>query len=370
MFRPSNDSALSVEQIRGLDDVFFASNPLGYFQARIESLLASADGTAATYESGVGSEYSKVLGRAPGDFPLVGEQDRTLQVAMDAMSLRQHVAEAVVRLWAAVLEVRGHEPGTVSMWATLSDGKTRMIDVLKRIGSYGEIGDEAAGLLLPPQVLEPLRGGDETASRAAGVLSEWLVHAERVLTRDDIHLSAAHNKVKHGLAVRVRGDVLMSFVRASNMPKPLGDTIPLGAVNDSTPILNKPVVEYLARPPKTTTGAPQGLEITTLVLDTPSLLAEATMLATVHAAAFHLAATRYLDATGADITIAPYPTLPLGPTPDELLGRRITGMRSPVTRSANPDEPERSHGLGFEDGTFVGLHIDFDGQRRVRIAQD
>jgi hypothetical protein len=370
MFRPSNDSTLNVEQVRGLDDVFFASNPLGYFQARVESLLAFADGAVAAYESGAGKEYARALRRAPGDFQVVGEQDRTLQVAIDAMSLRQHVAEAVVRLWAALLEVRGHEPGTVSMWATLTDGKTGIVEVLKQIGSYGEIGDEAAGLLLPAQVVELLRAGDKTAARAAVVLFGWLERAEYVLTRNDIHLSAAHNKVKHGLAVRVRGDVLMSFVRATDMPELVDDTIPLSAVNDSIPIMNKPVVEYLARPPKTSKGAPQGLEVTTLVLDTPTLLAEATMLATVHAAAFHLAATRYVDATGADITIAPYPALPLRPSPEELLGRRVTGMRSPVTRSANPDEPERELGLGFEDGTFIGLQVDFDQHRKVRIVQD
>lgn len=366
MFPPPTGPEPSADQVRELDDAFFSSDPFGYFRARIESLIAYSDGASPRLDEGLGAEYVRRLRRNPAQVPPASDDARQLQVAIDSLSLRQHVAEALVRLWAAVLEVRLTEPGAVSVWATLTDGKTNLKEVLQQIGATEGSGDPDVQLfLLLPAQLAGQFDTDPHIQRAAGVLGRWLEHAERLLLRDDIHLAAANNKVKHGLAVRARNDLRVEFLTADAVPAE-GDSIPLSAFTSSVTLFGKPLVEYLARPPRDANGR-QGLELTLLRLDAGTLLAEATMLATVHAAVFHVAATRYAPTVEG---IAPYPVLPLGPMPDELLGKAVTGMRSPVTTRPGDGLVERHTGVGFNDGTFVGLSVDHDGRRTMTVTDD
>jgi hypothetical protein len=352
-----------------LDDAFFSSDPFGYFRARIESLIAYTGGATPDYGNGLGAEYARRLRRNPAQIPLASDDARQLQVAIDSLSLRQHVAEALVRLWAAVLEVRSTEPGMVSVWATLTDGKIKLKDVLQQIGlAEGSSDPDVQISLLLPGPLVGQFDTDPRVRRAAGVLGKWLEHAESLLVRDDIHLAAANNKVKHGLAVRARNDVRIEFLPADVVPVE-GDSMPLSALASSFTLFDKPLVEYLARPPGGANGK-QGLELTMLRLDAGTLLAEAMMLSTVHAAVFHVAAARYAATSPTIEEIAPYPVLPLAPMPEELLGKAVTGMRSPVTLRPGGGPTERRTGIGFNDGTFVGLSVNHDGRRTMTVADD
>ena len=369
VFPPPTGQEPNAAQVRVLDDAFFSSDPFGYFRARVESLIAYADGSSPNLHDGLGAEYARRLRRKPDQVPLASDDARELQVAIDALSLRQHVAEALVRLWSAVLDTRVKEPGSVSVWAMLTDGKNSLKDVLVQIGATEGSSDPDVQLsLLLTAPLAAQFATDPQVQRAARVLGRWLEHAERLLIRDDIHLAAANNKVKHGLAVRPRNDLRIEFLPGDAVPAE-GDSIPLSAFTSSTTLFDTPLVEYLARPPKDAQGR-HGLEQTILRLDASTLLVEATMLATVHAAVFHVAAARYAAMSPTIDKIAPYPVLPLGPMPDELLGKAVTGMRSPVTMRPGGGQPERQAGIGFSDGVFVDMSVDHDGHRTAIIADD
>lgn len=364
MFPPPTGSVPSAEQARELDDSFFSSDPLGYFHARIESLIAYAQGAVVDYETGLGGDYARRLGRGPNDMEAPSDSARELQVVVDALSLRQHAAESLIRFWLAVLQTRTTTPGTVSVWVTIADDRRSMIDVLREIAKTDGASDpEVVLTLLLPRGLEREFSTNVDLQRAVAVAEEWLVHAEKLLTRQDINASAAHNKAKHGLAIRARADLRLDLM--THLPPSVGGTLPVSAMRDSIPIFDRPVLEYLARPPaQGKTGA--GLELTQLRLDAATLLAETTMLATVHAAAFHVAAARHAE-WSPTVTISPYPTLPLGPSPTQLLGKAVTGLRFPVTDLPDGTPTTRRSGIGFNHGVFVPLDFDGDAHESVLL---
>lgn len=183
------------------------------------------------------------------------------------------------------------------------------------------------------------------------------------LVRHDINLNAAHNKVKHGLAVRSRGDLRMTF---TTQPPYADGTIPLSALTgpNALDVFDSVVLDYLSRPPKEQ-GRKQGLEVSTLRLNPATLLPETWMMAVTHAAMFHIAATRHVEDRG--ITIAPYPTLHLGPTPEQLLGNAVVGMRHPVTTPPDGGEPNRDAGIAFQQA-FVPLKMDFTAHRTSTVV--
>jgi hypothetical protein len=352
--------------VRELDDTFFASDPFGYFNARIESLIAHAQGAVVDYKTGLGDDYARHLRRRPHDLDAASANARQLQVAVDALSLRQHAAESLIRIWLAVLQTRAASSGTVSVWVTIADGKRSMIEVLKEIAKTDGANDPGVLLaLLLPRGLEQEFGTNARLQQAVHVAEEWLVHAETLLTRSGINASAAHNKAKHGLAVRARSDLRVDLVK--HLPPSHDGTLPVSAIHDSMPIFDRPVLEYLSRPPVKGKPGP-GLELTQLRLDAATLLAETTMLATVHAAVFHIAAARHAEWSPTAGTISPYPTLPLGPSPTQLLGKAVTGMRFPVTDLPDGTPTTRSSGIGFNHGAFVPLKFDDSAHGSVTLV--
>ena len=366
MFPPPTGSAPSVEQVRELDDSFFASDPVGYFHARIESLIAYAQGAVADYGTGLGDDYARHLGRQPHDMGAPSAGARELQVVVDALSLRHHAAESLIRLWLAVLQTRATAPGTVSVWVTMADGKRSMIEVLKEIAkTEGADDPEVVLALLLPRGLGGEFRTNARLHQAVSVAEEWLVHAETLLMRQDINASAAHNKAKHGLAIRARSDLRVDVVTG---PLPSHDgTLPVSAMQNTVPIFDRPVLEYVARPPSK--GKPgSGLELTQLRLDAATLLAETTMLATVHGAVFHVAAARHAEWSPTVGTISPFPTLPLGPSPTQLLGKAVTGMRYPITDLPDGTTTTRSPGIGFNHGVFLPLEFDDGAHDSVTLV--
>lgn len=364
MFPPPVGVEPSPDQVHELDDELFSSDPFGYFQARIESLVAYADGAVAHYGDGLGAEYRSRLRRDPAEMLRASEDARQLQVVIDAVSLRQHAAEALVRLWAAALETRHTAPGEVSVWAVLADGQTQTAKVLEQIRDADRAidPDVQLSLMLPGPLIARLEANLDL-QRAVGVLGEWLEHAGRLLVRKDIHLAAANNKVKHGLAVRPTNTLRVDILPAEAVPDP--ESIPASTLASAIPLFDRPVVEYLARPTRA-----EGLELTQLRLDAATLLTETTMLATVHAAVFHVAAARYAESSPTIESIVPYPTLPLGPTPSELLGKGVTGMRSPVTLPRGGGTLTRGPGIGLNDGSFRDLTVDYASHRCARLTRD
>jgi hypothetical protein len=132
----------------------------------------------------------------------------------------------------------------------------------------------------------------------------------------------AHNKIKHGLAVRARADLRVTFVtRALDED----GTFPVSAFTGegAIDIFDRPVLEFLAPGPKVA-GHPQGLEITQLRLDPAAIPADAFMIAMAmaHGALFHVAAKEHF-AQRADLRdgLGPpgYPGFPVGgPRPERI----------------------------------------------------
>jgi len=90
-------TTLTDEQAKILDDEFFLSNPLSHFSSRVSMLLETA---RSSYEASPENEpeFFKTLGLDSADSALKFDaQHRSVQVAIDALSLRHQAAEALTR---------------------------------------------------------------------------------------------------------------------------------------------------------------------------------------------------------------------------------------------------------------------------------
>ncbi|WP_284978682.1 hypothetical protein [Arthrobacter sp. fls2-241-R2A-200] len=359
MFTNPEGRNLTPAQAMDLDDNYFGSRPLGYFSSRIASLISSAGTLQADTTEGMGGQVAAALGLSgvPGIL-IFTESDRELQIATDSFAVRHHAAESLVRLYHALTVVAPKMGVERCVWAAIAEGPNRTTVLV----------DEAKAQLLSTTGLETfwktvLPNGAETASaeqmemmnKALGVMAAWLQHAMYLLVRDDIDINAAHNKVKHGLAVRSRDDNLLTF---TTDPPNSDGTFSLSALTgkNAVDIFSSPTLDYLARPKSK--GRKQGLEVTTLALAPSVLLAESWMMSVTYGAMFQVAASRHFQ--GRDVPFMAYPSLPLAPTPEQLLGESVVGMRHPVTSPPDGGALDRTAGIAFQS-TFMPLDIDFPG---------
>src|SRR5699024_8975150 len=189
-----------------------------------------------------------------------------------------------------------------------------------------------------------------------------------LLRGHQLDLGAAHNKVKHGFAVRARDDMRVTFSTAPPRPD---NTLPLSAVNgeDAFDIFDRPVLEVLAEPKAE--GHRQGLEVTQLRVDPPTVLAEAYMIAWTHAAIFHTAAVKHYEGRG-DLSehLPPFPGLPLrGPHPRHIGAKDVIGMRFSLTMPPGGGPRRRPTGIGFRD-YFQDLTFTGEPVRGVVLTED
>lgn len=339
-----------------LDDALFTSDPYSHFLAQIEAI--TADESSDPYSSSLAGELCKVLHRPAAQMPTASERARGLRRALDALTLRQNLAETVVRMWLATLEASAHPTGTASVWATLTDEPVQVADCLRQIAEHSGNQDPEMilQLLVPERLISEVQPGSAFAA-AVDTMCDWMRHAEALITRSDICLHAAYNKAKHGLAVRARDDVRLEFLAADAIPEGASGRVPLSAFESAIPVIDQPCILYLVRPPKGASGHKECLEMTCLRLDVATTLAECFMLATTHAAIFHSAASRYEAWRGVELGIAPYPRLSSGPTPQQLLGTAVTGLRAAITFRPDGSPSERTPGIGFSNGVFQPISV-------------
>lgn len=346
MFTQPVGPHLTPEQARELDDDLFSSRPLEYFSSRIASLLATV--SATDEDSALGRQFARLLGVThPGQVLAFTDTDRVLQVAADGYVLRHHVAESLVRLYHALGPPDGANKSSC-IWQRLADGPRSTVKLVDAARAHliGQDGHDA----FPSLVLPPGTTLDEDAVTALNVMQDWLLRAMSLLTRHDIDINAGHNKAKHGFAVRT-GLQQVVFTKTPLQP---GEPVPLDAIVglDAVDLINGASLDFLSKPAKAE-RVEHGWEVTTLRLVPPVLLAEAQLMAVTHAALFSLAAARHFDGRPDGQRASPsYPTIPLGPTPGQLLGKSLVGVRRPYTFPASATEvilrsPRRSRpGLG------------------------
>lgn len=356
----AENTNLSESHAKTLDDEFFLSHPAAYFASRISSILA-AERDATVPTSATEEGFFAALNLTASDRALHFEpEDRRLQVAVEALSLRHQAAEALMRFLYAITAAKPREGDTASTWLAVADSPVALVDVVKKTVEALNADEHVFIRTLFPAGTRV----DENVAGAAETAVAWMNHAIKLLTGDELSINAAHNNVKHGLAVSTRGDVRIELI--TTKPDDLGQ-IPLSAFGEgkSLPIFDRPMLTYLSRPhakPK------QGIEAVSLRVDVPIVLAEAWMIANVYAAIFHTAARKHF-ADELPASVAPYPTLVVGRLPENVIGGRPLGFRSPITLPPDGTTPPRPEGLFFH-GSFMPMQIDHDSKVNGIVVDD
>ena len=368
MFWKPEGEHLTREQARELDDQFLSSRPLDYFRARIAALLAP-DAAAVDLNSGVGAAFAEALNTPDvSSVVAVETRDRELQVAVDAFAVRHHAAESLVRLYHALAVARTTSNAPWCLWAAIVDGPTQVRDLVQAAREHldGQAGRTGFWqLVLPAEVPSAADEGQLTAlNRAVNVAAQWTHYAMDLLTRDDLNLNAAHNKVKHGLAVRAQNNELISFT--TREPAETG-RVRLSELTgeDVIPVIDTTSLAFLSRADRRRGG----LELATVPVQVGTVLASAWLIASVHGAMFHLATQQHFAGREGH-EMPPFPRLHRGPTPVELLGKDIVGLRSPVTMMKDGGDPRPAALAWFN--THQELRIDHDAAVRnaVIVAED
>ena len=293
----------TTEQILELDREYLEGDVTGYFSTRIDSLIAWHDSPGGVdFSAGLGKQVADLLGMQPDGLSGTTARERELQVAVDAFAVRQHVAETLIRFLEARLAIYDAEPGSKSLWFTIATGPTSTKVAGEAVKAGLTRSDRPTFMdLLLPAVLKTRAGVNVAAVRAAlGIANEWISHACVLLTRDDLDLTAGHNKSKHGMAIRSADDERVTIVTG---PVPDGGTVPLSVLNGSDgrafDVVDRPVLKVLtARPTPRGSTYKKGSEFVWILLDTPTLLTEATALNEVLRAAVHVAAAELKARTG------------------------------------------------------------------------
>lgn len=375
MYPPPAGPNLTEEQARELDDTFLSSDPFAYFSSRIASLLTwhesapSGDKSLPAPEAGsIRAEFNQYLQRPAVDGPFK-TIDVGAQVAADAFAVRHHAAEALLRLTLARLAPP--TSGSACLWAELAAGPTQITQVISQVEDIAkEPGwdDRVLSLLVAPGKVQAARSTPEILN-ACGVFTEWLGYAATLLEPGEIDLIAGHNKVKHGLAVRARSDMRVTFL--TTPPGPDG-SIPQSALTGPGvfDIFDQPVLELLTQGTRVD-GHRQGLELTQLRLKPSALLADAYMLAMAHGALFHVAAVEHFadrDDLGDHHTPPPLPGYPVGgPRPTHIDAGAPLGLRFPLTSPPGGGKVMREAGIGFRR-FFQFLNIDYANRSSGRVV--
>ena len=380
MYPPPTGTSLSAEQRGALDDTFLSSDPFGYFSARIHMLLEWADassthedeapttsGDRAAPTGAVLTRFSSLLGAPEGVTPRTSPRSVTTQVATDAYAVRHHAAESLVRLTAVLLA--RDESTESSVWEDLTMSPNRICDVIDQIRTHLRPDDPMplARLVLCASDIE--NGKGEILASAYNVFAHWLQFSIDLLTAHELRLDAAHNKVKHGLAVRARDDLA---VWLSATPPNADGTYPVSALSGpaAVTIFDCPVLDVLAKAPKVD-GNKQGLEVTQLRVDVPVVLAEAYMIAWTHGAMFHVAASTHFRGREDLPTNVHAPTHPsyrvFRQYPDDIAADAPVGMRFPLTTPPGGGPLKRPMGIGFSED-FIALGYPDQVRRNLRLT--
>lgn len=367
MLLPINaqDRELSQEDAKTLDDEFYRSDPNGYFRARIAALLNASHASADTPTPDTHPEFFAALTLDPAEGVLdFDEQARKAQTAVDALALRQHVAESLVRFLHALIAAEPELSDAPSMWMAVTNGPNQLQAVREQLETALDVGDVTL-----PHLMFPV-GTSRTPElfTAMQTASEWINHALHLLLDDELAVNVAHNKVKHGLAISARSNMRVELIARADIDEINGEaTVPLSAFGPgrSIPLFDRPFLTYLTR---RRNNPSRGVEAVSLRVDIPVVLAEAWMMANVYGCLFNIAAVKHFgEGSGEDI--APYPRLVLGATPERVIGGAALGTRANITLPMDPRATPRAEGVFFFNG-FVPLSVDLTTQVSARVVAD
>ncbi|KRB80094.1 hypothetical protein ASE01_00895 [Nocardioides sp. Root190] len=222
-------------------------------------------------------------------------------------------------------------------------------------------------LVYPPDAADK---DDPHVISGVTTFAEWFNFSLELFARGPLDVSAAHNKFKHGLGVRVRDDYLVNF--ATDGPDEHGRVAKsaltgAGAVN----VFDRIVLQFLASPGPRKQGPP--LESTTLRISPNVLLAQAALIAHTYAAMFCVAANTHFNTRDShqddchDLgdgvrseapSAAAYPGLLVdGPLPEHITSsKELIAMRQPLTQRRD-GSAAREAAFFYADGTHQNFRI-------------
>lgn len=331
MYPVSESTDLTTAQSRQLDDSLFESNTTAYWRARIDALLREP--APVDYGTGLASEIAE-LGLDPRIFTATEptQSERAMQRALDAFALRHHIAESLVRLVRAVITAGPNHD--VSVWALMADNRDSGADVVKAVRKLVEGGVPGLDLFVPideVELVQQTRAAE--VEKALRMHWRWVDRAMNLLVSDGLDHNAGNNKLKHGFAVRARDDLRIEF---TTTPPNSDGTVPLSAFDNSFPLIDAHVIEFLERLPGRHSHA-GSWEVTVLNLRPKELLAETLMFSVVWSSVIASAASRRF--AGRDKATPPHAGLVLGPAPSRLI-RKAVGLRQGLT-AAKTGKPPR-----------------------------
>lgn len=347
---------LNPDECRELDDEYLLSDPTGYFRAKLEGLLGEEGpaGTSTVAGGSLRARFQRIAGEAARSrSPMTAEQ-RSMQVAVDAIQFRHQVAEALLRLIDARLTQRDSITPQ-SLWMNLIKSPIRLHELIERLRPQvesKEFPSIAAGLLIPVPAGTTL---DADMKEGVSAALDWIVRASEIVMTGHIDLNAANNKIKHGITARPEDKLRLTI---ATKPPNADGSIPLSHLTgpSALDVFDTIVLEYISRPPSPKGQEPHGYERTLLRADAPVLLAEAWMLAITHGAIFHTCGYRHFGEMAVE-AMAPHPGLLVGFRPQRILGKHVVGMRFPVTTSPQ-GKIHRPPGMLLSDGVFMPMTFD------------
>lgn len=360
LYPPPTGPTLNEREAKDLDARFFESDPMGYFHSRIQSLLSWGGGSTVSDSPLLRSFLEKTrLEPQPGPENF----DRELQLAKDSLQVRHHVAEATLRLLITVRRQSANKT-PASFWLTLVETPIRVRDLLEEVDSSFFEADNlpgiGAGLLLPLSLGTPVPDGEVRGLQNS---LSWIARARELLSDGHIDVNSANNRIKHGVAAMPDRTRRLSF--ALSPPSAAGE-IRVSDVSgpDAVELFDTTFLEYVSRPAKRVGEPKHGYERTLLRTDPGVLLAEAWMMTLVYGAMFYTAVYRF---GGTDVVPSRYPGLRDGPTPSQMLGDSVVGLRFPLTAPPGGGPSVRPSGMGFNNGYFVPM--EFGPMERVEVIK-
>lgn len=246
MIDVSDSADLTSGQVRYLNDIYFASDPTEYFEARLWQLMTMPDKKVdETHlgDEGPGTLAASFFGLLPEFRFAPDDEDRERRrraTVIDALALRHHVAETTLRLYMAL-----RMPDCKSPWFQMAIDKSP--DEFNKFCRFAlakgerahEFRVEVRGLAFPP-TSEP--DSPELEDFVTSI-EQWLRHAAWIISEEGLDLGVAHNQVKHGLAIVATEKLRVDFV--SEVRDPSRPTV--DELNSGMPIIHAASIRYLDR---------------------------------------------------------------------------------------------------------------------------
>lgn len=132
VYPPPSGPTLTQDEAHALDDQYLSSDPTGYFRSRIYGLLADYQHRDEPHEPLTGftetlRNVAPSLGKPTGD-------EIELQIAIDAVQLRHHVSEALLRLLHSLYRLRSDKQG--SLWMQMTESPRQLPSLLKELHTW------------------------------------------------------------------------------------------------------------------------------------------------------------------------------------------------------------------------------------------